>query len=105
MCFDPEKDNIKSADSCECAGNLGARFKFPRGVLHPHAMLLHGLKMCAAGKKSYVETRASHQCAKVSSDGAGSRNQESHPCSSKTAVATARRRILPVPVVGMLSTK
>jgi hypothetical protein len=46
-----------------------------------------------------------HASADVGSNGAGPRDQKSHSCAPASAAATERRRIFPVAVVGILSTR
>ncbi len=68
-------------------------------------MLLHGVQMRAAREQSYIEAGPRHARTDVGSDGPRARNQESHFWLSRSAAETARRRIFPVAVVGMLFTR
>ncbi len=101
----PKKDDVHMFHFFEGTGDCGPRHKISLDTLHLHTALLHGAKMRSAREEGDIEPGLRHTCADVGSDCARPRDQESHPWSSKSAAATARRRIFPVAVVGILSTR
>src|SRR4029077_15920238 len=105
MRFHTQKNNVDWTHFFERSYDGGPRHKIALAAFYLHAIFLHGAKMRSAGKQRYVEPSLRHTGANVSADGACPRNQEFHWLSSTRAEATARRRIFPVAVVGMLSTR
>src|SRR5580700_9620907 len=105
MRFYPKKDNVCRPHFFERAGDSWSRHEISLGALHLNAVLLHGAKMWPAREESDIVSSPCHARADIGSDGPGPRDQESHRCSSRSAAATARRRIFPVAVVGILSTR
>jgi hypothetical protein len=61
--------------------------------------------MWTAREQRHIEAGLRHARTDVSSDCPRARDQESHFWSSRSALATARRRIFPVAVVGILFTR
>jgi len=100
-----KKNNLHRPHFRKGAGDLGPRNKIPLATLHLHSVLLHGVKVWAAGEKGDIESGLGHTRPDIGSNGPGARDQKSHGRSSPSAAATARRRIFPVAVVGILSTR
>ena len=101
----PKKDNVHRSHFFEGTGDCGPRHEISLGTFHLHAALLHGAKMRPSREERDIEPSLRHARADVGSDCARARDQEPHRWSSMSAAATARRRIFPVAVVGMLFTR
>src|SRR5665213_1440609 len=93
---------IERARIFETADNFRLNFKIAAGAQHAQTARLHRLQMFAPREKRDVLPRARHLSADVAPDGARARNQKPHAPAS--AFATAPRWILPVAVLGMVST-
>ena len=100
-----KKDNVHRSHFFEGTGDGGPRHKISLAASDLHAVLLHGAKMRPAREERDLEPGLRHARTDVGSNCARPRDQESHACSSVSAAATARRRIFPVAVVGILSTR
>jgi hypothetical protein len=100
-----KKDDVDRADFFKRAGDRRPRDEISVATFHLHAVLLHGAKMRSAREQRHIQPGVRHARTNVGSDCARPGDQESHCWSSVSAVATARRRIFPVAVVGMLSTR
>src|SRR6202165_269706 len=111
MCFYGEEDDIHPTNFFERTGNRGSRDEVAFAALYLHSAVLHGAKMRTSGEQSDIKASFGHTRADVGSDCAGARDQEFHPslstvaAGSRSAAATARRRIFPVAVVGILFTR
>src|ERR1700687_3290644 len=105
VCLHSKKDDVHRSHFFEGTGDCGLRHEISLDTFYLHAALLHGAKMRPAREERDIQPGLRHACTEVGSDGARPRNQESHRWSSKSAAATARRRIFPVAVVGILSTR
>ena len=100
-----EDNNINGPDFPQSASYFRFRNEIAVSTLHLNAAFLHSAQVGSAREECDIQASMRHASADVGSDGAGSGDQEFHPSSSSRAAATARRRILPVAVVGIFSTK
>src|SRR5579872_5255698 len=105
MRFYTQEDDIDRSHLVERTRNFRMGFEISFRAFYANPLPLHGHKVRATGEECDIEAGICHARTDIASDGTSARNQEFHPRLSRTAFATARRRIFPVPVVGMLSTK
>src|ERR1700733_2852233 len=101
----PKKNNVYRTHFLEGAGDGGPRHEISLAAFDPHAVLLHGATMRPAREQRYIESGLGHASPDVGTNCPGPRDQEFHSCPPASTAATARRRIFPVAVVGILSTR
>jgi len=100
-----EKDNVYGTYFIEGTGDFGAGNEISFAAFYLHAIFLHGAKVRATREEGDIKSGLRHARADISSNCPGPGDKESHSSPPASAEATARRRILPVAVVGMLSTR
>src|SRR5258708_30619183 len=100
-----QKARVDRAYLFQGCSDCGPRDEISLAAFYLHAIFLHGAKMRPACKQGHIESGLRHARAEMGADGSGSSDQEFHCWLSTSAEATARRRIFPVAVVGILSTK
>ena len=100
-----QKDDVHCSRLFERANNFGPDLKISFSALHLHAVFLHGFQMRPTREERDIKSSSRHARTDVSADCPGSHDQEFHALVIHQAAATARRRIFPVAVVGILGTK
>src|SRR6202041_244080 len=103
--FHSKKNNVYRTHFFKGTGDGGARHEISLAAFDTHAVLLHGAKMRPAREQRYIESGLRHASPDVGSNCPSPRDQEFHSCPPASTAATARRRIFPVAVVGILSTR
>lgn len=105
MSFHSQEDDVGWPRFFERTNNSGLNLKISFRAFDVHSVLLHGSQMGPTREERDIQSSSRHARTDVSANGSGSGDQEFHAWLSTRAAATARRRIFPVGVVGMLGAK